>query len=188
MLKRNRKVKLEAVSKIIFTGTRFSKNELADYTADHDTGIHLVRPSGEMISLKELPDKSSDKVIKNGDVIINRAKASSDNCITVARIGKSETLISTDNLIVIRLDDKVVLPYFLKAYLETEGGKKKLDDLYVGATVSMLPLEALKSLLVPVLDAEKQKKIAHKQMEIDRVRNNLRCKMDEMRSLLFGEN
>jgi type I restriction enzyme M protein len=96
-------------------------------------------------------------LLQEGDVIVSGRGTT----VKVAVIEKDMSkLIISGNLICIRLNRKLVNPYFLKIYLESEVGKALLEAIHTGSVIMVLNPRNLGDILIPTVDIEMQNEIA----------------------------
>ena len=75
--------------------------------------------------------------------------------------GNYKTIL-TGNLIVIRLDQTKINPYYLKAFLDSKQGILAIKSIQTGTTIISLNPNSLKYMKIPLIDFTLQKEIANK--------------------------
>ena len=83
------------------------------------------------------------------------------------------------NLYVIRVDQNIIDPYYLKAYLESATGTLFLKRAATGMTIPSISVSNLKKILVPVPPIEEQTKVVDEYMSICDEIELLRRRMDQ---------
>ena len=71
-------------------------------------------------------------------------------------------IIANGNLFIIRLDENVADPYYIKAFLESETGITLLKSIAVGAAMPNLSTEAIRNMQIDLPPLQRQKEIAHR--------------------------
>ena len=130
---------------------------IVDGYIDHD-GLKHIKPD------EALAAKLANYRINNGDLIIS--KGGNTFKIAVADVPEGTTIIASANLYVIEIDKKKGVPYFFKAFLESEKGRKLLEEASVGSVITMISANAIKSLQVPDVPLLEQQKIAFEMRNI----------------------
>ena len=65
-------------------------------------------------------------------------------------------------MFIIRLDENVADPYYIKAFLESETGITLLKSIAVGAAMPNLSTEAIRNMQIDLPPLQRQKEIAHR--------------------------
>ena len=73
-----------------------------------------------------------------------------------------QKIVANGNLFIIRLDETVADPYYIKAFLESETGITLLKSIAVGAAMPNLSAEAIRNMQIDLPPLEKQKVIANR--------------------------
>ena len=113
----------------------------------------------DMIRLKSIPDKNKEFVIRDNTLIIT--KNAPYKIAYVDKVGERRILVS-GNFYLIKLKEKEVNPYFVKAFLESKKGMDLLELISSGSFIHNISLNALKSMPFPLISLEKQNEIARK--------------------------
>ena len=80
--------------------------------------------------------------------------------IAIAESKKGKTIIGSENIFIITIDETVADPYYLKAFLESPKGMAILNRAAKGAVMPNLSIEALDKMEISLPPLEQQKKIA----------------------------
>ena len=101
-----------------------------------------------------------------------------------------QTIIANGNLFIIRLDEAVADPYYVKAFLESEAGITILKNVAVGAAMPNLSAEAIKNMEIDLPAIEKQRVIATryraKLNEIVLLKRKLEQAVNSLGQMLFN--
>ncbi len=130
---------------------------IADGYIDHDSLKH-IKPDGALAA------KLVNYQINDGDLIIS--KGGNPFKIAVADVPEGTQIIASGNLYVIEIDKSRGNPYFFKAFLESEKGRKILDNASVGSVISMISADAIRKLPVPAYTLSDQQTIANELREV----------------------
>lgn len=147
-------------------GSSKTARDLDVLTVDQDTGISYLRLSditdghiGDMLPhLSELDVGDEKHCVHNGDLLVS--KNGKPFKVAVAEVPRGETVIACGNLYIIRLDTKIIDPYFAAAFLSSEDGRELMGRKVVGTAIPNLPLGNLRELELPVPDKETQASVA----------------------------
>lgn len=126
---------------------------IVDGYIDHDSVKH-IKPDAKLANYQ----------INDGDLIIS--KGGKPFKIAVADVPEGSQVIASGNLYVIEIDKNKGVPYFFKAFLESDKGQKLLDGAAVGSVISMISAEAIRKLSVPDYPIYEQQKIANEMKEV----------------------
>lgn len=123
----------------------------------------------ELPYLKELDDKQEKYCLKNNDLMISRNGFPVK--MAVATVENGQKILANGNLYIIELDESKANPYFVKAYLESEEGIIALSRITAGSMIQSIPVERLKTMLIPNPPIERQNEVAEKYlMKIDEIK------------------
>lgn len=117
-------------------------------------------------SVEKLEDRYLS--LKN-DVIIRLT--SPYTAITITE--ETEGYVVPSQFITIRINKEEILPEYLSLYLNTEKSKKYIFINATGTTIPMIKIGALKDLEIPIINLEKQTKVAEISKLIVRERHML---------------
>ena len=143
-------------------GASLRAQELDELTTEADTGFSFVRLSDiadgrisqSLPHLRALDEKTEKQWLRTGDLVISKNGAPFK--VAVAEIQKDQKVLANGNLYIVRLDTKVIDPYFVAAFLASSDGKEMLSRMVVGTSIPNLPLRNLKEISIPVPDMEKE--------------------------------
>lgn len=107
-----------------------------------------------------IDDNKLDRyLVENGDIIIS-SKGTRIK-IAVAEIGDRK-IIANGNLIVLRIDQKKLNPYYLEMYLNSSDGQAILKQIQTGSVIISINPSRLETITISTLPFEEQNKIANK--------------------------
>ena len=98
--------------------------------------------------------------LKNNNLLIS--KFGNPDKIAIARVQEGQKILANKNLYVIELDETKVIPYYLKAFFESEQGIAVLRSITVGTSVPNIGVDKLKKVMIPIPSLEEQRRIAEK--------------------------
>lgn len=132
------------------------------------------------------PSKRFDRYcLENGDILLP-AKGTKIKT-AVADIDDEDRIIATGNIIVIRVKQHKINPYYLKAFLDSSTGQKLLRSVQTGTAMVSISPGQLEVMEISLLDQEKQDRIAKQFLVnrdmIKRTRQKLAALESEMETL-----
>jgi restriction endonuclease S subunit len=135
-------------------------------------------------------NNKSPKYVSSDNEIPNRIKLNTD-CVLVSRSGSlglvnivdEETIISilSSHIFKLELNTKLVLPFFMEAFLRSTIGQMQIFRNNNGGVIPEINQDALKSIIVVVPPLDKQKEIAE---HITAIRNQAQVLKDKTKDLL----
>ena len=163
-------ISLNQVSKKIFRGYQIKASELDEIVTEdfEKTDYRIVNISD--IHAEGFVDKKLTPIIVNdekkfekycledGDIIIT-AKNSTVKTAVYRQYGDTKAIL-TGNLIAIRLKKGIVLPYYLKTFLDSEDGQAAIKSIQTGTTIISINPNNLKEIQIPLLSIDKQKEFS----------------------------
>ena len=170
-------VELDTVSDVIFRGYQLNAKELDKLTPDEDEeteyriiNISDIQPEGyvnkDLKPIKTDDKKKYDKfLVEDGDIIITAKNTTIKSAIYRSN-GHYKAILS-GNLIAIRVNQKKINPYYLKAFLDSEKGEIAIKSIYTGTSIISINANGLKSMKISLLPTEEQEVIGNE------YRNNL---------------
>lgn len=166
---------LGSVCKDIFRGYQLKASDLDSIvTEDKDLtdyriiNVSDLQPEGfissNMKAIKVDNPKRYDKYcVEDGDIIIT-AKNSIVKTAVYEQEGKIKAVL-TGNLIVIRVNHKMINPYYLKTFLDSQSGKAMIKSIQTGTTVVSINPNSLKEMNISLIDMEYQTVLAESFIE-----------------------
>lgn len=151
----------------IFTGWQVPSAKLENIHKTDGTGTQLLQMSnvenGVIVSKLEryeIPENTVEKFkVQNGDVVISTKSLRVKSA--VVDIDTTEPVIASGSIMVIRPKEKVLDPYYLVAYFESDLGKQALEMYQSGSVIPNLSINNVKKIPIPLLPYEEQLKIGN---------------------------
>ena len=184
-----------SVIKSIVRGASLSAAELDKLSSEKPTGYQYLMLSNikngiideDLPYLNEFDPRWQRFCLQPNDLIIS--KIGYPFKVAVASESK-QTIIANGNLFIIRLDEAVADPYYVKAFLESEAGITILKNVAVGAAMPNLSAEAIKNMEIDLPAIEKQRVIATrykaKLNEIVLLKRKLEQAVNSLGQMLFN--
>ena len=132
--------------------------------------------------LKDIDERYRKYRLITGDLLIS--KNGLPVKVAVADVQPNTCIIASTNIYIIRLDESIVNPYYLKAYFESEQGSMALNRIAVGAAMPVIGAEQLKKLLVPVPSLAVQKKFVERYLAKTKEVQQLKSKLKKIQAEL----
>ncbi|MEG1008893.1 MAG: hypothetical protein RSF67_03600 [Clostridia bacterium] len=102
-----------------------------------------------------------DKFLIQDNDLLMTARGSRFEC-TVARIEDNERLVASSNLLIVRIYNKELNPYYLKLFLDSEIGQKSLFRNQVKSILLSINSANLMDTYIDLIDIYKQETISEK--------------------------
>lgn len=162
--------KLNNVTESIFRGYQIKASELDEIVTKNveDTNYRImtvadIQPEGyisDNLQAVTITDrrKFSKYCLEEGDLVIT-AKNTSVKMAVYNERSDIKTILS-GNLICIRLDKEKCNPYYLQAFLNSDIGQETLNEIQTGTAIKVISQNKLETMIISLLDKEKQKIIA----------------------------
>lgn len=164
-------VDLDTVTDVIFRGYQLNAKELDNLTPDEGEeteyriiNISDIQPEG-FVSKDLKPIKADDKkkydkfLVEDGDIIITAKNTTIKSAIY--RSNGDYKAILSGNLIAIRVNQKKINPYYLKAFIDSEKGEMAIKSIQTGTSIITINANGLKSMKVSLLSKEEQDAIGN---------------------------
>ena len=157
-------------------GANIASKDMDDLVAPGKGVCYYLTPSQidngiiaeDLPEMRELPRKTP--TLEEGDLILMRTGATSKIAIYENTFDKPVVLSA--NLFVCRLRKDLVDPWYLRAFLESEGGRALIASIAIGAVIKSISLKNLEEMLVPLPDMTRQREIGLAfKARFDRLRN-----------------
>lgn len=183
---------LERVTRKITRGVQMRASELEELVSNTPTEIQYLMLvniqdgiiSGELPYLKKLDEKLEKYCIKNNNLIISKNPPVK---VAVVPVVDGHKILASGNWYVLELDEEKINPYFLKAYLESEGGTNALLKIMVGEALPNIPAPRLRKLMIPLPPMEEQNRLAEKyqakEAEVKELKNRLKTALEELKDI-----
>lgn len=154
----------------VFTGWQVSSSQLDERyvsSPEEEECVTQIIQMGDVnegvitrnSKLYKVDDKQFNRfALKNKDVIISTKSAKVKSAVVEA-LG-DERLIASGSIMVLRVDDSKIDPYYLRAFLDSPIGQHLLSLKQTGNVIPNLTVNNVKKLQIPFVPLEKQKNIA----------------------------
>lgn len=131
-----------------------------DYQYISLSQIHNNIINDELPYLTNIESNLEKYCVKNNDILLSKNGMPYKVAI-VSNLEKNKKILVNGNLYIIRVNEKKVNPYYIKALLESELGYKLLKKISAGSTIPNIGIDNLKKLIIPLPDLEKQNQIVN---------------------------
>ena len=157
-------VALEDVITRIVRGVHFNQAELEILQANDKTNYKYLQLNNisdgvveedSLLYLKEIPERCMRYTAKAGDIVLSKNLPTK---VAVIEDEKTQILIS-GNLFILRVDQNKINPYYIKAFLESREGENALSAISKGTKITILPINDLKSIRIPILNKNREEMI-----------------------------
>lgn len=177
-------VSLKQVSKNIFRGYQIKASELDELVTDNieETNYRIVNISDihtegyvdpNLTAIVVPDEKKFEKYcLEDGDIIIT-AKNTTVKIAVYKQEGKTKAIL-TGNLIAVRLNKELILPCYLKTFLDSSVGQSELRSIQTGTSIISITPNNLGEMNVSCLQIEEQRKLSDMfKSKIEEIRNIL---------------
>ena len=158
----------------VFTGNQYTLGvfEKNGMLSDEATGYRILTSSDiedgvvdwkALRSIKYEDDKFDKYAVKKNDVVVT-SKSSKIKTVVVD-IEPKEKILVTGGMIIVRPDIKLLNPTYLKIFLDSEQGQNALKSIQKGTIIVTINSKELSTVLIPVIDINKQIEKAQKYNE-----------------------
>lgn len=164
-------VALDDVVDKIFRGYQLGAKELDNLTPDEgeETEYRIINISDiqteGFVSSDLRPIKADDKkkydkfLVEDGDIIIT-AKNTTIKSAMYRSNGDYKAVLS-GNLIAIRVNQKKINPYYLKAFIDSESGDMAIKSIQTGTSIITINANSLKDMKISLLSTAEQEAIGN---------------------------
>ncbi len=181
----------------VFTGSQYTSRNFEDSFSNEPTGYRILMSSDiengvvdwkKLQSIKYEDTKFDKFAVKKGDVVVT-SKSSKVKTVVVD-IEPKEKILVTGGMIIVRPDATRLNPTYLKMFLDSSLGQASLKQIQKGATIITINSKDLATILIPMIDVEKQNAKANDynlklttilgyKKEIERLERSLQESFDE---------
>lgn len=161
--------KLEEISFNIFRGVQLNAKLLDEIEAETNYSYKVLSLKNigdfdidlsNLLKINAEKEKYDKYLLKDFDFIIS-AKGSKIKT-AVFRMDKGEKIIPEGNLMVIRLNQEEINPYYLKMFLDSNKGQSLLKRIQTGSFMISIGKGALNDFEIPLIPLEEQNEIVEK--------------------------
>ncbi len=176
----------EVLIKSPFRGFQIKAEQLDMIETDINTKICYLtlkninnnKIDDELINLTEIPDNLSKGILKKNDVILSM---NIGDTLKVAIVYDNDRkIIPASNLYVLRCDESIIDPVFLKILLESKVAFSIFNAFKVGSTVTSISADLLNKIQIPVPPLSEQQIVVKKYLIMQEEINSLSNKMKEI--------
>lgn len=181
------------IIKEIRRGIHIPARELDELLSKDETDYQYLSMANFYNINQDLPylknvDNSIERYsLYKNDIIISKNGAPVKVGI-VPDMKSNKHIIANGNVYIIRLNETLANPYYIKALFESETGMQLLSSITAGAVIPTISLDSLKSLKIPLPPIVEQNKIAdgYKKIteEINELQNNIKEKEKQLSSFI----
>jgi type I restriction enzyme M protein len=154
----------------IFRGVQITAKELDqgvvdDHTYDYqvlnlsDINENKIDYSG-LQKVKLDGDKWDKYLLQDKDLVLS-AKGSTFKT-SIVEINEDEKIIASGNLMVVRINQEKINPYYVKVFLDSPLGRKVINSVQTGSVLISIGKKMLEDMEIPYIALEKQNVIASK--------------------------
>ena len=158
----------------VFTGNQYTLGvfEKNGMLSTEPTGYRILTSSDiedgfvdwkALRSIKYEDDKFDKYAVKKNDLVVT-SKSSKVKTVVVD-IEPKEKILVTGGMIIVRPDTKLLDPTYLKIFLDSEQGQNALKAIQKGSIIITINSKELSTVLIPVIDIDKQIEKARKYNE-----------------------
>ena len=137
--------------------------------------------------LKNVDNSIERYSLSKNDIIISKNGAPVKVGI-VPDMKNNKHIIANGNVYIIRLNEELANPYYIKAFFDSEIGMQLFAGITAGSVIPTISLDSLKSLKIPLPPIVEQNKIAdgYKKIteEINELQNNIKEKEKQLSSFI----
>lgn len=185
------------VIKSVRRGTSQKGSIINTHESDSPSNYYFLMGSSisELITTIGLPEieepeeKLKKYCLRNGNIVIT--KNGVPKRAGIVEIEEYELILATDNCLIVDLDTKVINPYYVAAFLNSEKGRSSLERISVGTAVKTISVSDLKEMLIPCPSLQEQKEIAEKYEDYIKELHLLKIReaelQDSLANVFFGE-
>ena len=150
----------------ISRGAPLSREEFHERRMDVDSGVRCLTIANiqdgimdnDMPFIESTSLRDQKYMVHSGDVILTKSLAPYK--VTVAEIPAGTKILATANFFILRLNRKLIDPYFLMGYLRSDAGKIQMEQVATGRTIRTIVQESLEKMLIPMAPMDIQRKFA----------------------------
>lgn len=160
-------VKLGDLLKAVKRSVPLTAAQLDEATSMENTDLKYIRISDiqdgiiseELPSFKALDAKLVKYLLKDKDILVTKSCQPFKSAVVELKDG--QMAFAVGNMYVLEPDTDKVNPYYLKAFLESEKAKAMIKALSTGNSLSILTVDMVKNIIVPLPDIEMQERVAN---------------------------
>lgn len=159
-------VRLGDLLKAVKRSVPLTAAQLDEATSMENTDLKYIRISDiqdgiiseDLPSFKALDAKLLKYFLKDKDILVTKSCQPFKS--TVVELKEGQFAFAVGNMYVLEPDKDKVNPYYLKAFLESEKARAMIKALSTGNSLSILTVDMVKNIIVPLPDKETQEQVA----------------------------
>ena len=122
--------------------------------------------NSDLTKLDYIDDKYGKLILQDNDLLLGMILSDSINLALIQNI-KAKKIIPANNIYIIRPNQDLIYPLFLKMLLESDKAKKLFKTFSSSSSLSAIGIDFLNNLLIPLPNMEIQKELAKKYNSIE---------------------
>ena len=161
---------LETVVEEIFRGVQIPASIIDEYSK-----VEAEEETYKLISVGDIQNGTFDVdtlqvikndgkfdryLVKNGDVLVSSKSTKIKTAIV--QIPDDQKFVATGSLLVIRCNQEMINPIYLKTFFDSNNGAKLLESIQTGTAIISINASALMKMRIPLINRTTQDKIAGK--------------------------
>ena len=161
---------LEEVVEEVFRGAQIPASVIDEYSKiKNEKDVYKLISVGDIQngsfdinSLQTIKDtgKFERYLVKNGDVLVS--SKSTKIKTAVVEIPENQKFVATGSVLVIRCNQEMINPIYLKTFFDSSNGSKLLQSIQTGTVIISINASALLKMRISCIDRELQDEIANK--------------------------
>lgn len=197
-IKLNYRTDLGGVIKEVLRGAQLSAAELEALTSAEPTDCQYLALSSikhgiiddDLPYLSSIDERLRRYCLQKNDIILS--KIGSPFKVAVAAPSERQNILGNGNLFIIRVDESIADPYYIKIFLESELGQSLLMRNAAGAAMPNLSIESIKKLPISLPPLARQQELAQRYLakadEVALLRRKLDAALDALGHVLDFDN
>ena len=134
----------------------------------------------ELFNLDCIEEKYSNLILQENDILLGMVMSDTAKVVLVKDLNERK-IIPASNLYIIRPNKEAINPVFLKILLESKRAWEVFQGFSVNAkALPSIKAELLNNLLIPIIPAEEQLRIAEKYEKMETERQRLKAEMNKL--------
>ena len=187
-------IKIDSLITSIKRGASITSREIDELSTGRDSkhkylmiqNINDGLIDDKLLNLTRIDEEYSKFIIEENDILLS--KNGSPFKVALAENIKDKKILANGNLYIIKVDKTKAQAHYIKAYLESDEGQKRLEDLSKGSSIKNISMKDFKGLYIPKLSLEDQELFVEEYIrtnkEIVRLKRKLAEKLDNRNDLI----
>lgn len=184
--------KLQDVCIDIARGYQVSSNEINQYSDKtkgeneykivNITNVNDGSIDNELTTIYTNDNKYDKYLLRNKDLLVSSKGTLSK--FAVVELSNNERLIPSGNFTVLRLNNNIIDPYYLKIFFESNKGTAIINSIKSGGVLPAINIGQFKEINIPVPSIEEQRKIVNRYLAKNDEINILKMKLKKLEDSL----